>query len=196
MKTEDKGYTEHLSAQGRGWKRVLDVQLSYRLHLQSLHLGFVLDVGCGVGRNLVNLGGQAAGVGVDHNPHSVAIARARGLVAYTPEEFEASACARGEVFDSLLVSHVLEHLPRREAVALVRHYLPWLKVGGRVVLITPQELGFGSDATHVEFTDFKALAQIAEEAGLSVQKAYSFPFPRVFGRVFKYNEFITIARNG
>lgn len=192
MKTKEKDYTERLQALGSGWKRLLDVQLPYRLHLKRLRLGFVLDIGCGIGRNLLNLDGR--GVGVDHNPHSVEVALSRGLAAYTPDDFLASAYARQGRFDALLLSHVLEHMGRGDAVALIREYLSYLRKGGRAVLITPQECGFRSDPSHVEFTDLAALAAIAAEAGLAVEKSYSFPFPRFVGRIFRHNEFVVIAR--
>lgn len=61
-------------------------------------------------------------------------------------------------------------------------------------MITPQERGYRSDDTHVEFLDFDALRQIAESLGLRVERSYSFPFPRWAGRLFKYNEFVLTAR--
>ena len=32
--------------------------------------------------------------------------------------------------------------------------------------------------------------------GLTVDRQFSFPFPRAVGKVFTYNEFVTIARKG
>ncbi len=61
------------------------------------------------------------------------------------------------------------------------------------MIVTPQEHGFRSDPTHVEFMDFVCVAVIVEALGLELVKQYSFPLPRPFGRVFKYNEFVTIA---
>ncbi len=43
---------------------------------------------------------------------------------------------------------------------MLRPYLPSVRPGGRVVFITPQERGFASDPTHVEFTDHEALAAV------------------------------------
>ena len=67
--------------EGARWKRILNVQAPFRWNLRRLALGFTLDVGCGIGRNLVAI----EGVGVDHNPSSVAVARRQGLSAYTPD---------------------------------------------------------------------------------------------------------------
>jgi SAM-dependent methyltransferase len=189
----DAAYAERLERlAGARWKRWLDVQAPYRWHLRRLRLGRVLDVGCGIGRNLAHLGGR--GVGVDPNPHVVERARGRGLVAYTPEAFAAAPEAAPESFDALLFSHVLEHMAFAEAAALVRGHLPYLRPGGRAVLITPQEAGFASDPTHVTFLDFAALAALVAEVGLRGESAYSFPFPRPVGRLFRYNEFVCLAR--
>jgi SAM-dependent methyltransferase len=191
--TSDADYTKWLRRQeSLWWKRLLDVQRPYRRHLRSLDLGLVLDVGCGLGRNLHNLAGK--GVGVDHNPESVATVRERGYTAFLPEEFFASEYGRPGRFDALLLSHVAEHMHFDEARALVATYLPFIRVGARVVLITPQEVGFRSDPTHVELFDFTALTRLATSLGLEVEKHYSFPFPRFVGHLFRHNEFVLLAR--
>jgi SAM-dependent methyltransferase len=192
-RTTDAAYTRRLERLGGAWwKRLLDVQRPYRWHLRRLRLGFVLDVGCGLGRNLINVGG--AGVGVDHSAESVAVARGRGLQAFTPAEFLSSAHASPGRFDALLLSHVVEHMRFAEAVELLSTYLPYLKAGGRVLLIAPQEAGYASDPTHIEFMDLTALDRLARAVTLEPVKAYSFPFPRLAGRLFKYNEFVLLAR--
>jgi SAM-dependent methyltransferase len=190
--TKDKDYSLRLSRlESVWWKRLLDVQRPYRRHLQSLDLGFVLDVGCGLGRNLHHLGGK--GVGVDHNPDSIAVARSRGLEVYLPAEFLASPCARPGRFDALLCAHVAEHMHFGEAHALLAEYVGYLRAGGRLVLITPQEAGFRSDPTHVEFFDLGDLDRLTTALGLKVKSAYSFPFPRFSGRLFKYNESVLVG---
>src|SRR3954452_11662883 len=100
--TRGEAYTDRLNRlESVWWKRLLDVQRPYRWHLRRLRLGFALDVGCGLGRNLINLGGRAAGVGVDHNADSIAVARARGLDAYLPGELRASPYAVPGRFDAM-----------------------------------------------------------------------------------------------
>jgi SAM-dependent methyltransferase len=183
--TASPDYTARLLA-----RRLLPTQAPYRWNLRRLRLGRVLDVGCGVGRNLRHC--APGSVGVDHNPHSVAAARERGLTAYTPEEFAATDCAPGS-FDSLLCAHVLEHLDAAKASALLATYLPYVRPGGRAVLITPQEAGYASDATHVRFVGFAELTEEARAAGLDVRRAYSFPLPRAAGRLFRHNEFVLVS---
>ena len=191
--TDGFDYTERLQRLGGvGWKRVLDVQAPYRWNIRRLQLGRTLDVGCGIGRNLAHLGGN--GVGVDHNPTSVAACRAQGLEAYTIDEFLASDVARPGAFDAMLAAHLLEHMDEPDARAVIDSYLPYLRPGGQVVFITPQERGFASDATHTRFVGFAEAADMARVLGLSVRRQFSFPFPRFAGRVFTYNEFVTVTR--
>jgi SAM-dependent methyltransferase len=168
------------------------VQAPYRKHLRGLQLGFVLDIGCGIGRTLAYCGGN--GVGIDHNPASLELARAQGFEAYDVDEFWRTPRTEEASFDSLLFSHVLEHMESGAAAALVAKYAPLLRANGRVVCICPQEAGFRSDPSHITFCDFDTLQRIVHEAGLTVERTYSFPFPRIAGRLFHHNEFVLIAR--
>jgi SAM-dependent methyltransferase len=194
--TASESYTTRLTTLGSPlWKRVLDVQAPYRWNLRRL-LGErrTLDVGCGVGRNLQNL--PPGSVGVDHNASSVAICRERGLQAWTTAEFFDGEAARQEPFEGLLAAHLVEHLPREEAAGVLAPYVQLLAPGARVVLICPQERGYRSDATHLHFFDTDELGELCAEAGLAVEKSYSFPLPRRAGRFFTYNEFVAVARRG
>jgi SAM-dependent methyltransferase len=187
-----EGYAARLARlEGARWKRWLRVQAPYRWNLRRLGLGRTLEVGCGIGRNLAHL--PPGSVGVDPDPEAVAAARRRGCVACLPEEL-AAAPGAARPFDALLFAHVLEHLPFDAAAALVREHLPRLRPGGRVVAIAPQEAGFRSDPTHVEFLDFARLGRLLEGAGCAVERAYSFPLPRLAGRFFPHNEFVVVAR--
>ena len=166
-------------------------QLPYRAHLRRLRLGNVLDLGCGIGRNLRHNGGR--GVGVDHNPTSVHVANERGLCAFTPDEFFASGRA-AERYDSVLCAHVAEHMDGPAFLDFARRYVPLLASGGRFVLITPQQRGFASDATHVHYVDFAGQRELLASLGLEVESQYSFPLPESAGTIFTYNEFVSIAR--
>lgn len=184
------GYAERLvRLQTPLWKRALNVQAPYRWNVRRLGPGRMLDVGCGIGRHLAS---SPQAVGVDPNPACVQVARARGFEAYTPESLRAEPAS----FDSLLVAHVLEHLTEDEANSLLRTYLPYLKPGGQVILITPQERGYAMDPTHIRFVDFAGLDALSRQWGLEPERAYSFPLPRWSGRFFPHNEFVLVERSG
>ncbi len=191
--TRKAGYADRLESSGSApWKTLLDVQRPYRWNLKRLKLGRVLDVGCGVGRNLAGL--SESSVGVDHNHRCVSFALVRGLRAYSVDGFYASHDAQVGTFDSLLFAHVLEHMDASDADRLMQRYLPFLRQDGRVVIITPQEMGFRSDKTHVRFVDFGTLERHADAVGLLTDRFYSFPFPRWAGLIFPYNEFVFVGR--
>jgi SAM-dependent methyltransferase len=190
--TKSVEYTDLLVKKQRNWwKRLIDVQAPYRWNIRRLKPGFVLDIGCGIGRNLLHLNGQ--GVGIDHNLQSVEFARAQGLIAFTPEEFQASEFNSDERFDSLLLAHVAEHMTQSEVVELLGSYLHPLKSGGKLIMISPQEAGYRSDPSHIEFMDFLKLRSMNRQLGFKPLYQYSFPFPRFFGRFFTYNEFIVVS---
>ncbi len=186
-------YTARLvRLQQEWWKRALDVQAPYRWHLNQLLGGRrVLDVGCGIGRNLGHL--SLGSVGVDHNQHSISACRERGLVAYTVDEFLSRDIADEQPYDGLLAAHLLEHLPPGTAADVIGTYMPFLAPAARIVLICPQERGFDSDSTHTVFFDHGAMRSVCEDLGLVVERQKSFPLPRWAGNWFTYNEFVTVA---
>ncbi|HEX3792763.1 MAG TPA: class I SAM-dependent methyltransferase [Pseudonocardiaceae bacterium] len=191
--TDGADYTDRLvRLEQPAWKRLLDVQAPYRWNVRRLFGDReVLDVGCGLGRNLAHL--TPHGVGVDHNAHSVEVCRQRGLTAFTTEEFAGTEYAKPDRFGGLLAAHLIEHLPRPTAIEVLAGYLGYLTRGATVVFICPQERGYATDSTHVAFTDFDGLAEIATQLGLTERRRISFPLPRPAGTVFPYNEFILVA---
>lgn len=188
--TRDVAYAKRLNA-GARWKRILRVQAPYEWNLRRYRLGRTLDVGCGVGRNLRNL--PAESIGVDHNEHAIELARGAGLHALTIQEWNARGFA-DHSFDSLLLAHVVEHMDRARALDLLRAYTRFVRPGGKVLIICPQERGFASDPTHVEYFAAADLTGLARSAGLTVTSARSFPFPARVGRVFYANETVVLAR--
>jgi SAM-dependent methyltransferase len=189
----DAEYAERLaSLQGARWKQVLDVQRPYRKVLEKYCTGKVLEIGSGTGRNLRNLRGRA--VGIDVNEEAVRMCRDQGLTAYTPETFVGSPDDLPGTYDALLLSHLLEHVTVEAGDGLIRDHLRYLKPGGIVLAICPQERGFSSDHTHIRWVDFDGLESHRQSVGLESVRAFSFPFPRAFGRLFIYNEFIHVMR--
>jgi SAM-dependent methyltransferase len=172
--------------------RLLDVRAPHRRNVRRL-VGdrAVLHVGCGTGRTLARLGADS--VGVDHSPRAVARCRARGLTAYTPDQFRASAHGAPRSFDGLVASHLVGQLDRPAGLEMIGSYLPSLRAGAVVVVITPQERGYACDADHVRFCDFDEVARMCDTLGFTVRSHASFPFPRQAGRLYSYNEFVTVA---
>ena len=172
--------------QRRGWKERLRFLDPYGWQVRSMCRGRVLDVGCGIGRNLAALGPR--GVGVDHNDSAVEVCRDRGLEAYTSADFAAKLSLPS--FDSMLVAHVLEHVDEQTQHDIMNQYVPHLKAGARIVLICPQERGFASDETHIRWVDERTMRSLLESFGCSEIKDLSFPFPRWVGKWFIYNQFV------
>ncbi|GGU89163.1 hypothetical protein GCM10010211_64640 [Streptomyces albospinus] len=175
-----------------GLARLLPARPPYRRQLRRIGPGRVLEVGCGSGDTLA--GCAPGSVGIDHDPLSVARCRARGLTAYTADTFLAGPHARPGAFDALLSAHVLEHLDDEQVEGLLRAYVPYVRPGGGVVLITAQEAGHRTGPAPVRFTDFTLLRAFAESAGLAVRRTYSSPLPRTAGRVLRSNVFVLVGQ--
>lgn len=191
MRSTEADYADRLvQLSGRSWKRL--IPNPYRWHIRRRCFGRVLDVGCGIGRCLAYLDGR--GVGVDPNAAAVSVANDRGLIAFAPDELtELTERSDLSGFDTLLCSHVLEHLRRDEAVELLRSWLPRVRPGGRVVLICPQQRGHASDPTHIRMMDPQALTDVCQAAGINVERTCSFPLPASFGRWWVHNETVLIG---
>lgn len=191
--TSEVQYTERLvRLSGSRVKKILNVQLPYRWNIRRLVKGFVLDVGCGIGRNLEHLRGN--GVGVDGNSRSIEVARSRGLTAFTIDEFLQSEFATRDRFEAFLLAHILEHLSVEDSESVIMSYLPFIKSGAPVIVVCPQERGFRSDPTHITNLSSDAIKEILRNCGLTVEGARSFPLPRMFGTLFKHNETIVLAK--
>jgi SAM-dependent methyltransferase len=186
--TDTEKYAERLkSIQGKAWKKY--VFNPYKWHVKRIIPAPTLEIGCGIGRVLSFAPDRLEGV--DHNKHSIQECRELGLKAFDTEEFfEANADRR---YKALLFSHILEHMTPDQAKEILNMYLPYLDVGGQVIMICPQEVGYQSDETHVHFMDFESLTKLCQECGLVLKREYSFPFPRAVGKLFIYNEFVVIA---
>lgn len=191
MSTQDQSYTQRLvSLSASPLRRIFNVQAPYAWNIRRTVKGLTLDVGCGIGRNLSHLRGEA--VGVDHNKSSVDVCRQSGFLAFTPDEFTNSEHAKN-MYQTILLSHVIEHMTDSEASELLRSYLPYLASEGKLVIICPQERGFRSDSTHVTFFDTQNITDLMNKCGLQVCECRSFPLPRWYGRWFTHNETIVIA---
>jgi SAM-dependent methyltransferase len=142
----------------------------------------VLDLGCGRGTFLGLLREAGiVGIGVDRDP---APARAAGheVVGGEAEEVLAAAAARGERFDGVFASHLVEHLPPERVPALVEGIAAVLGPGGRAVLVTPNVRNlvvltetFWLDPTHVRPWPRLLIERLGAAAGLRVIASYDDP---------------------
>lgn len=144
----------------------------------------VLDVGCAAGAlvELITNHCQADVVGVEPDPGRVAVAISRGLNVRLGT-LEPSLISKIGVFDIVLFSDVLEHLPNPQAVLLLARDA--LKPGGSVVVSVPnvahwsvrleilqghfryQESGI-MDATHLKWFTRSTATSLLESSGFRV----------------------------
>ena len=191
--TSQPWYTARLNSLGnRKWKILLGTQRPFKAPITNLRLGKTLEIGCGIGRVLQWLPNS---IGVDHNSTSLDTARARGLTVFTNEEFHLSEFAISKSFDSILMAHLLEHMTEEERNTIIKEFRKYLIPEGRLVIICPQEAGFRSDSTHIEYLDFISIKEYGLRHDFVVELAKSNPFPRFFGKLFRYNEFFVVLKS-
>ena len=122
-------------------------------------------------------------------------ARENGHEAYTPEEFAAAVLPAGFAVRHAAVlarARASRRADRSRFASRGIHAVPSRRC--TVVIITPQERGQRSDATHVRFMDDAALTALADKCGLVDRQDVVVPAAALFGRWFIYNETVTVAR--
>lgn len=190
--TNNEEYAARLiDLQSATWKEMLRFLDPYGWQIKAICKANTLEVGSGIGRNLRSLKGRS--LGVDHNATSVEFANAKGFKSLTTEDFFTEYKDRGQIFDTLLLSHVLEHISLEIQNEIFSQYIPYLKPHARIVLICPQEVGFASDSTHIRWVNEPMLLAALTSLGCSKVKIFSFPFTRRFGTRFIYNQFVAIG---
>lgn len=108
---EEAAYAEMYEQEDVHWwfrgRRAVIRALLARTHLPPAPR--LLDVGCGTGRNLVELSGFGAATGVDPSASAVSFCRARGLADVHQAGLEALPF-EDDRFDLLLACDVIEHV--------------------------------------------------------------------------------------
>lgn len=183
-------YTEYQLR--RNWLR-RQVRRVYLASAARKLTGPTLDFGCGIGELLRRL--PAGSMGVEYNPASVAFCRKQGLDVVQYDGFadgwRLSTLPAGRKFESLVISHVLEHL--EQPADVLRHLLSAAAARGveRVLVIVPGRAGYRIDPTHVTFVDAQKLKQSRVLAGTGFEVAGDEYFPcnwRRIGDWFPHNE--------
>ena len=153
---------------------------AYLRRAASLLRGRTLDFGCGVGELLAKL--PAGSKGLEYNPATVEFCRRAGLDVefYDGEsdhwQLSTLGAEMGGQFESMIISHVLEHLEHPRDV-LNRLLWSAARLGmRRVVVIVPGRAGFRVDATHRTFIDLAYL----QDASIVCGTAFSFRGARYF----------------
>lgn len=187
----DRSYTEY-QLKKRSWLRQWVRKIYLKATLRLLK-GRTIDFGCGPGELLRKL--PPGSIGLDINQTTVEYCRREGLNVhlYDPQrdKYSLSDYTPGK-YDSLLLSHVLEHL---DSPDLVLHSLLQAarRLGiRRVVIIVPGKKGFAFDSTHRTYIDrsFFKNHKLTEVEGFRIVEQRYFPMNvHVIENVFSYLEF-------
>jgi 2-polyprenyl-3-methyl-5-hydroxy-6-metoxy-1,4-benzoquinol methylase len=103
----------------------------------------ILDVGCGAGDNArLLLAGNPKRqiVGITLSQEEAAVARNQMIDIYVADVENADLPFAKSSFDTIICSHVLEHL--RDPVAVIRRLLPFLVDNGQIIIAVPNVLEF------------------------------------------------------
>ena len=108
--------------------------------------------------------------GVDINPYCVEYCKGQ-LLNVKKMRAEDVGKLKKNKYDTILFSHVLEHLSNPWKVVRSCHKL--LKKGGKVVIAIPGKVGYESDSTHKTFLHIKSFDWLE---GFKVIKRRYYPF--------------------
>jgi SAM-dependent methyltransferase len=183
----DEEYTRYQVSRSRFRKLVRKL---YLRRAASQLVGRTLDFGCGVGELLAILPDGSRGL--EYNEATVAYCRSIGLPVSHYDGFadgwSLSTLSRAHGLQSMVISHVLEHLD--DPAEVFRRLLTAAEVLGvhRVLVIVPGRAGFRIDPTHRTFVD-ETLLREALLPGWVSEKSFHFPFSAAWvGDYFAYNE--------
>lgn len=195
---DDRVYFKYLTHRRSHLFRI--ARRAYLNRYRSLVIAPAVDFGCGACELLSLLG--TGSLGLDVNPHCVDHGREKGLevALYSPadDRYQLSVCQVGR-FHSLVMCHVLEHIPDAQRVlgALLSSAA---RLGmGRVAIVVPGRMGYHSDATHTTFVTRELLR------GMSDGDRHGFGEPRIsyfpgnlaiLGYVFRYHEMHAVFDRG
>ena len=186
----DQDYTDY--QRNRSGLRKL-VRGMYLGKAASLLKGATLDFGCGVGELLARL--PEGSKGLEYNQATVEHCRRNGLDVdfydgYS-DDWKLSGLSDARRFDSMVVSHVLEHM--EDPVGILSKLLVSARRLGitRVLVIVPGQAGYRIDSTHRTFVDRKTLStpEVIADTGFKAATMRYFPGNlRAIGDWFPHHE--------
>ena len=147
-----------------------------------LHLlrGYVLDIGCGTGAYLEEYSGPS--LGIDALISNVKICNEKGIRAIVAD---ANTFVSNDTFDTVLLSHILEHLDQPQVV--IKNAIRNTKPGGRIIIILPCLQGFISGLNdhvgHKHFITEEYVDHFMTE--YNCHKIRSYCFPLILGGKYK-----------
>lgn len=158
------------------------VQGSYAEMMRAAGCQRVLDLGSGRGLFLELLRKVGVtGVGVDGSAEVVAEVKSRGYEVHHADvlQFLREAHARGDRYDGVFCSHLIEHLPGDVAVEMMTLLGKTVRPGGRMIVVTPNiaqplvaSRGFWLDLTHVRPYPRLLIEAMAEASGFRVVRSF------------------------
>lgn len=127
----------------------------------------VLDVGCGYGRQLKLLEElDMHSVGVDINSDIVQANLNAGLRCMSPKKFFKGS----ELYDLIVMSHVIEHFVPKALLTFMESYLQRLRVDGYLLIVSPLMSNvFFDDFDHIRPYPPEAFDEIFVQKNLEVQ---------------------------
>jgi len=177
---------------------MLDLDKTEQAYFEEVNLGIlryvghghrVLDVGCGNGAlgEAIRKKGNSV-IGIERHPKAFEKAQARldtVIQADIQDFLKVAEQLKGEIFDRLVFSDVLEHLA--DPLSVLRYYLSFLRKGGIVLISVPNaveisnrfRIFFGNfdysdtgvmDRTHLRFFTFKSAQQVMSAANVSIKR--------------------------
>jgi len=109
----------------------------------------ILDVGCGIGDNIIYLKklGFSNVTGCDISEEMIRICVKRGLDAvFTTNEID-----KNQQYNVILMSHVIEHINEKEIQSFIEEYIYKTKENGKLIILSPLSgQHFYSDIDHVK----------------------------------------------
>ncbi len=180
--------------------------LIHRLATRSVQAGRLLEIGCGFGYLLARFDERWRLCGTDISAHAAAAAQRRLPHAHVVASDVQDGVPFGGLFDVVLATNVIEHLPDPQRAA--RHLADAVWPGGILVVHLPTiNNGFNrwlyrytyeSDPTHVFRPSGTQVDQLFEAAGFRTLRSLYCPFwpPALWRAIKPHPAYLAVYRKG